>query len=126
MTTLTDRAIVAGRRVELYIHQGETYHHNWQYRDPITKAPINLTGYIARLQMRAAPSAVTVLYEATTANGVITLDAPLGLVKLKIPAVSNSAWTFFAAGYDLEIQAATGEVDKLGWGRVRIKPEYTR
>lgn len=125
MTALTDRQIVTARRLDLYIHQGATYNHTWVYLDE-AGAPINITGYTARLQIRATQAATTFLYEATTANGAITISGALGEVRLKIPAATLSAWTWTTGVYDLELEGLLLETDKLSWGRVRVKPEITR
>lgn len=125
MTPLTDRARVLGRRVDLYIHQGATYRHDWLYVDDADQ-PIDITGYSARLQIRASEASTTVLYSATTANGQLVIDGAAGLVMLAIPDPTNAAWTWRYGVYDLELVDPDAVVDKIGWGKVRVKPEITR
>lgn len=125
MAALDDRTAFYARRIDLYIPQGATYNRAWLHADA-TGAPINITGYTARLQIREYQAATAVLYSATTENGEITLSGVTGLVQLKIPANITAAWAFSLGEYDLELVAPLGETTKLGWGRVQVRPEVTR
>lgn len=125
MIPLTDRARVLKRRQDLYIHQGGTYRYDWVYVDDADQ-PIDITGYTARLQMRASEAATPVLYSATTDNGQLVIDGEAGLVMLAIPDPTNAAWVWRYGVYDLELLDPDDFVVKLSWGRVRVKPEITR
>lgn len=125
MTALTDRARVLKRRVDLYIHQGATYRHDWVYLDE-ADAPIDITGYTALLQIRPHALADVLLYEGATGNGHIVIDGPDGLVQLSIPDEITGAWPWRYGEYQLDLITPGGDVDKIGWGKVRGRPDGTR
>lgn len=114
-----------GDKVALTIPQGSTYRHTFYYRDA-AGAVVSLAGYTARLQFRESIDAAAILYEATTANGFITINGAAGDVTLEIAAATTAAWTFRAAVYDLEIISSDGKVTRLVKGRVKVDPEVTR
>lgn len=98
--------------------------------------PINLTGFIARMQIRPSIDSTTVLLELTTENGGITLGGAAGTIDLLADADATALLDFspstpaaLAAGagvYDLELEAADGEVTRLLQGNVVLDPEVTR
>ena len=47
------------------------------------RTPKNLTGYSGRMQVRSTVASSTVLMEATTANGRITITPLTGLVSVR-------------------------------------------
>ena len=113
------------QKEKLKIPQGETYRHTFHYRDSVTGAIIDLTGYTARMQIRASVESATKLYDSTTL-GDITVSGSFGDVLLEIPAAVTTAWTFRNAVYDLEIIDGSGKVTRLVQGTVIVSPEVTR
>lgn len=111
--------------LHLTIEQGATYDPVLTWGDQ-AGTPIDLTGYIARMQIRASVEAVTTLHEATTANGQIVLGGAAGTVTFNIPAVDTAAMDFEEAVYDLEVESAGGHVTRLVEGSVYLSPEVTR
>jgi uncharacterized protein involved in outer membrane biogenesis len=108
------------------IEQGATWARQFVWRDS-TGTPVNLTGYTARMQLRASAAATGApLAELTTEDGTIVLGAGTGTVDLLVPAETTAGWTFTTGAYDLELEAADGTVTRLIKGRFKVSPEVTR
>lgn len=82
----------------------------------------NLTGYTAKMQVRAAPDS-PVIVELSTENGRITLGGVNGTIDLKIEdSVIVAAGNYF---YDLDLYSAS-ETYTLLKGRFQIIAEITK
>jgi hypothetical protein len=103
-------------RFNAYASGGELLYH----------PPVNLTGYTARMQIRATLDATVVIVSLTTENGGITLGGTAGTLALLLTAVATAAFTFSTAVYDLEIISAGGVVTRLLSGNVVLSKEVTR
>lgn len=92
------------------------------------KTAKDLTGYDARMQIRETVDSLTTLLTASTGDGRITINAPGGIVMVRIGADVTSALTFNTAKYDLEVYKAADltEVIRLVEGNVSLHPEVTR
>lgn len=122
-----DEQQIIEREEPFFIHQGGSYRRTFECVSTDTGLTIPLNEeWTARMQFRSSPRSVDVLYEATTENSHITIDGPRGWVTLDIPPASSEAWTFTKAGYDFELVSPTGQVHKIAWGDVNVKPEYTK
>lgn len=112
--------------LNLEMQQGATFRKDltWQ----IAEAPVDLTGYTARMQVRETVDSVTSLLELTTENGYITLGGAAGTIRLEVDAVAMAALDFTAGVYDLELASgdATPFVTRLCEGAVTLSPEVTR
>ena len=106
------------------IRQGSTVRRNFALS--IDDNPVNLTGYTARMQIRATAEASTALIELTTENGRIALGGTAGTITLTISATDTAALTAGRAVYDLELVAANGTVTNLLGGVVTIPRNITR
>ncbi len=89
-------------------------------------APVNLTGYTAKMQIRASAYSDEVLLELSTTNGRITLDAVAGKVTLIFSPTITSAINWRRGKYDLELTAANGTVTRLIEGEITVSQEVTR
>lgn len=100
----------------------------WQSGGVLTTyAPINLTGYTARMQIRAAAGSPTVLLEINTTTGGIAIAGTTGTIARTITGVQTSAMTFANAVYDLILTAADGvTVTRLAEGAVTVEPAVTQ
>lgn len=87
--------------------------------------PVDLTGYTARMQIRAKLDSDTVLHSLTTENGGILLDNVAKTITMYIPDETTQTFTFKAAVYDLEMISA-GEVTALASGSITLVREVTR
>jgi hypothetical protein len=107
------------------IEQGATWSRQFNYKDPNGVA-INLTGYTARMQVRAKRTNPEVLLELTTENGGIVLGGADGSVTLQASAVDTAAFTWTRGVYDVELISAGGIVTRFIRGSVSVSPEVTR
>lgn len=87
--------------------------------------PINLTGASARMQVRRTTN-TDLLFEATTANGKLSIANDLGQITITITAAESTdfEWTF--GKYDLEVVTAGGLVYRLMRGTISISAEVTQ
>lgn len=123
---MTDTVTIKqGQKRNIKVVKGETYDHIYTYADDNGVA-IGITGYTARMHIRATVDATTTLYEAVS-GGDLTIGGTAGTVTLSIPAATTAAWTFLSGVYDVELVSPAGKVIKLvGVSRVTISPEVTR
>lgn len=121
---------MAAGKLNLKIEQGATFRRLLQWKAGEPAAPVDLTGYQVRMQVRSELTAATVLLELSTANGgVVITDAAQGKFELRIKAADTSALTFDSGVYDLELVAPDGPdntVTRLLAGSVSVSPEVTR
>lgn len=91
-------------------------------------APLDLTGYAARMQLRESVDSPTVLVELTTANGFLAITSPAtsGELTITIPTGTTTLLDFDTAVYDLELVQPDGEAKRLLEGTVTFSREVTR
>ena len=116
----------------LYIEQGATFKLGfaWVMESTVTPDtpgdPYDLTGCIARMQIRRSLS-TTVIVEATTENGKITIDGPNGHISVVLEDEDTDLLTMRAAVYDLEVEYPSGgDVVRLLQGKITVSPNVTR
>lgn len=114
------------RKVKLFIDQGATFRKRLVWSTGTPAVPVDLTGYTARMQIRADIASPTVLHELTTENGGITLGGATGQIDLYISAAATAAFAWQAGVYDLELVAPNGDVTRLIEGTVQVSREVTR
>lgn len=113
-------------KVNLKMNQGETYRHTLYWKDE-NDQPIDITGFTARMQVRAKTNSPEVLLELTTANGGVILSNPVaGELKLYVSATVTEAFSWIAGVYDLELIAPNDDVTRLIEGKITIIKEVTR
>jgi len=90
--------------------------------------PESLSGFTARMQIRATKESTTVLLELTTENDRITIDNTAKTIALLIDAVDTAALDFTEGVYDLELVsgATPAVVTKLLEGSIAVEEEVTR
>jgi len=87
----------------------------------------DLTGYSGRMQVRKTADDVTKLVDATTANGMVTINAPGGVVTVTVGADVTAAYTWNTGVYDLEVfTVAPAEVIAVAEGFAALLPNVTR
>ncbi len=106
--------------------QGSTLSRTILWRDP-AKKPILMTGYTARMKVRASSTSNPIL-SLTTENGGISLGLTNGQIQLY---VSDEVMATIPEGkylYDLEMVAPSDDiyVYKLLQGNFVVRPEVTR
>ena len=75
-------------QVELVIEQGATFRRTFTWLTGTPSAPVNLTGYSARMQIRKTTASSTAYATLTSANGGIVLG---GAARLPVVAVRDAA-----------------------------------
>lgn len=113
---------------KIVIGQGETWRMVLRLRNPTPPGgALDLTGYVARMQIRENLDSVAPLYSLTSAaSGGITIDPLVGVIALNIADDITAAWLWRYGLYDLEIESAGGETTRLLKGEVEISFEVTR
>lgn len=106
-------------------NQGATLQRTITWTDP-ARNPINLTGYTARMHVRATVESASTILELTNQNGRITLGGAAGTVSLNVAANVTANLTPGLYVYDLEVVSGGGEVTRLVEGNFNVKAEVTR
>lgn len=112
--------------INLTINQGETFRQPFVWKAGSPATPVNLTGYVARMQVRSKASSATILLSLTTENGGITLGGVLGTIDFYLSDTDTSAIAWEYGVFDLELVAPSGDVTRLIQGTVTIYKEVTR
>lgn len=107
---------------DLTIEQGTTWSMAW----PITveSAPVDLTGWTVRAQIRPDVSSSTVLFEWSTTlhNATVTGSK----VTLSLTPQDSAGWTWTDAVYDVHLTDLVGRVARVTGGAVVVSHEVTR
>jgi len=115
---------MAATTYDILIEQGATYSQVITYKD--NGVAVNLTGYTARMQVRATLESASTLVELTTANSRIALGGAAGTITLTIAAADTAALTSGRGVYDLELVSGSGIVTRLLQGVATISRNVTR
>jgi len=110
---------------DLLLEQGATFSRSITWKDE-DGAPINITGYSARLQVRKDASSPTTVLEMTTTNGRISITGPSGILNLTVAASDTEDLPPGSYLYDLELESPGGVVTRLLEGSLSISPEVSR
>jgi hypothetical protein len=130
---------MAAGRYSFVIEQGATTNFEIQYKDS-NGAPIDLTGYQARMQIRPTVDSTTVYLALSSSlnsdgtglnlsgsNGAIPPAS--GSIGIYIASCTSSMLNFDQAVYDLEIYSGSGACPftvRLLEGQVKLSKEVTR
>lgn len=113
-------------RSDIVVNQGARFQLNVAVKNSDGTVK-DLTGYSARMQVRATKASSTVLMEATTGLGTISINAPGGIVSVNIGASATAAMTWNAGYYDMEIFTVDpNEVIRVVEGFATLSKEVTR
>lgn len=106
-------------RYNLLIWRSATFEHRFTYYSgaDLTTAPVDLTGWTARLVI--APRA-GVQVEISTDTAAIILGGSDGTVDLTIDPVTTHSFTWTSATYELLLTDPTGVVTALLYGAVSV------
>jgi len=112
-------------KVNLVINQLATFRYKFVWKDKSGR-PIDLTGYSARMQVRADAASQVVLLELTTDNSGVVLAGKTGVVSLyvSVQGTANLGWQ--KGVYDVKLTAPSGEVFNLVAGTVSVSPSITK
>lgn len=116
---------MAAGSLDITIEQGATW--NLVLTWKINGSAVNLTSYIARMQVRVdTEDSETILSLTTEAGGGIVLGGALGTITLSRSATQTAALAAGEYVYDLELQSSGGEVTRLVQGSFIVSAEVTR
>lgn len=107
------------------IEQGATLIKQFVWKDS-TGTPVNLTGFIANMQVRQSASSPDVLLALSTTTGGITITPLLGKITLTFTATMTAAIAWRRGKYDLELTSNDGTVTRLIEGEINVSKEVTR
>lgn len=107
------------------IEQGTTFHIRFTWEDS-NGNPIDLTQFKARMQARKSVNSPDVFIDASTENGLITLNEAAGEVNIDLPESVTSEFVWPQAVYDIELIALNGVVTRLVQGSITISREVTK
>jgi hypothetical protein len=108
--------------------QGATFSRTITWKDSANTA-YNIAGYTARMQVRTAANANSVIVSLTTENSRIAVGNTAntaGQVTLTIDANTTANLTPGLYVYDLELVSGGGVVTRLIEGNFKVKAEVTR
>jgi len=113
---------MAGRH-DIYIDQGTDYEQAFEYQ--IDGVTVNLTGYSAAMQVRAAVTSASPVLTFGVGTG-LTMGGVAGTVTLAVTDAQTTAIPAGAYVYDLELTAANGTITRMMQGAFYIDGEVTR
>lgn len=117
---------MAAFKVKLTIDQGATFRKRFVWKSGSPATPVDLTGYKARMQIRAEVESPEALLTLTTENGGITLGGVTGEIDLYVSAVVTTGFDWTDGVYDIELVTPNGDVIRRIAGTVVVTPEVTR
>lgn len=91
----------------------------------VSYTPVSLSGFTARMQIRATADATTTLDSLVSPTDIV-LDDVNHTITISISATDTAAYTFTDAVYDLEMVSGAGVVTRLLEGNVVVLSEVTR
>lgn len=112
-------------KYDFEIEQGASFALAFVYKDS-SGGPVNLTGYTARMQIRASVSASGVLLDLNTDNGRLVLSHAAGRVAIELDPATTAAFAWRKGVYDLELVSPSGGVVRLVEGQITVSREVTR
>jgi hypothetical protein len=105
--------------------QGATFTRQLTWKDS-AGAPVNLTSYTARMQLRPSVDAAgAAVLELTTENNRIVLGGTAGTIDLTVPAAAMGSVAADTYAYDLEMVFGS-VVTRLVQGSFDLRGEVTR
>lgn len=121
-------------RYDLEMQQGVTFQLQFNVQDANTN-PINLTGYVATMQIRPTYSSNVVVESLSTANGEIVMGSNSGVYLFTLPATRTAnIYVNTTTGvppksiyvYDISLTNLQATTVKIAYGQVTMYGEVTR
>ena len=88
--------------------------------------PADLSGYTARMQVRASVTSTDVLAEYTTTNGFLVVNSGDSMVSIILPSSETEGYAWVTGVYDLEIVDGSDNAIRISEGWVKVSPQVTR
>lgn len=119
---LQDVVIASATATEFTITNGAT---GIYVSGGLATAPVDITGYTAKMQMRSYPNSTTAVLTLTTENGGITITGPTGNIALHATATETGAINQGPYDYDVEIYQGSN-VTRVVQGQIEVSAQVTR
>jgi hypothetical protein len=111
---------------DICIFQGATFDQTLFYETGEPSAPVDLSGYTAKMHIRSKPESKALILELSTSNGRIFLNETTGSIRLFISSENTASLSVCdKAVYDLELTSGS-VTTRILQGNVIISPEVTR
>ena len=104
--------------------QGTTFFKQISYL--INSKPVDLTGYIARMQVREKHASPNTILDLTVENGGISVGECEGSISIYVSATQTKNLVSKKYVYDLEIESSEEMVYRIIEGDFVVTPEVTR
>lgn len=114
---------------KLTIKQGATFRQKFVYKAGASvnnAAPVDLSGFTGRAQMRPDYNSTAVHASWTTENGGMLLGGPTGEITLFSSASDTELMPAEKGVWDLELVSPDGEVLRILEGTTEVTPEVTK
>lgn len=111
---------------KLILYKGAKFDPGWTWL--AGGQPVDLTGFTARMQVRADVDSPDVLLNLTTENGGIILGGTAGTIDLWVGATETSLITWESGVWAMEVQysADPDDVDRVLEGGISVSAEVPR
>jgi hypothetical protein len=91
----------------------------------LATAPLDITGYTAKMQMRSYPDSATAVLTLTTENGGIAITGATGNIALHATAAQTGAINQGPYDYDVEIYQSSSVI-RVVQGQIDVSAQVTR
>lgn len=91
----------------------------------LATAPMDISGYTAKMQLRSTPATVNPVLTLTTENGGIIITGPTGNIQLYATAAQTALINEGPYDYDLEIYQGSS-VTRIIQGQITVSAQVTR
>lgn len=115
---------MSGQRLDIQIEQGSSFNLTVNAKNSDGTAK-NLNGYIAKMQVRPSASSSVVYVDASTTNGMISINGPQGQVTVTITGPTTALYAWNSGVYDLKVENES-DVIRLVYGDVALSQQVTR
>lgn len=112
-----------GDNVDIVLYQGKTVNFEVIWGGD---APINVTGFSAKLHVRESAVSSAVLTEFSNTNSRIAVGGANGKFTFSMPAATSAALPVFVGVYDFEITNPSGSVFLVMSGNFKVEAEVTK
>lgn len=116
---------MAATIVDLVIEQGSPFTKVFRAKNS-DNSDKDLTGYLARMQIRETYSSSAVALDLTTENAKLSIDAQHSLVTIQISHDDTALLDSKRYVYDLELIDSSAVPFRFIMGAIQVSPEVTR
>lgn len=120
--------MIQPKQEDITIYQGATFLNEYVWKSGKPPAPLDITNYTIRMQIRVHVSSKNVLVnlDNDTLGGITISDALNGRFAVRIEADKTDDIQIPQSVYDIEAEAPDGTVTRLVEGRVTVSKQVTR